>query len=682
MIGVVSATNNATYTDLEDKINQTSQSTINLEKDYKWGEGDNLNGTVINKSITIDGNNHTLYGSSKARAFYIVADNVTIQNINFKNGKALGLYHTTKDVGGGAIYWLGSNGKLINCTFTRNEAKDLAYDPYAEANQEFIDDETGSYEININQRPLGASTNRGGAIVWFGNNGYIESCEFIENTVNYPDSGGAIYWRSNNATIKNSKFRNNSAWNGGAIYYAGDNLIIYDSEFQDNGFISNERPIAGENFTLINSFKKLQEKINQADCELMLTDDYLYTDGDENGILINKSITIDGANHIINGARQSRIFKIITDNVVLKNINFINAINSVGGSILWIGKNATIINCTFKNNLGFTAGGAIAIKGNNTIIINSTFEDNTVKSGNYGALSTLEKNPDDLVYITVMIAYGGAVYINGDNAIISNSIFTNNTSQGIGDFDSGSQGGAVKIIGFDCAIFDSEFSDNSAAFEPHCQSTYNITIKNTTFTIKASIEPENPNIEPEKSLTSDNNTDVVKKDLSKIIANNLIIYFKSDKKFTVKVYDKNGYIAKNVFVKFTLNNENYKVKTNKNGEASLKITLKPGKFTIITSYNSKIIKKSVTIKNRLISNDLTKKVKKTTTFNVKVLNNKGKAFSKQTVKIKFNGKIHILKSNSKGIVSLKLPKNLKVGKYTVKTSYLGIINTNKIIIKK
>ena len=140
-ISVVNATDNATCTDLNDKINQTSQSVISLEMDYKWTDGDKLNGTVVNKSVIIDGKNHTLDGSSQDRAFYILGDNVTIQNINFKNGKAIGLYYTTKDIGGGAIHWLGNNGKLINCTFANNEAKGLAFDPYIEADQEFIDNE-------------------------------------------------------------------------------------------------------------------------------------------------------------------------------------------------------------------------------------------------------------------------------------------------------------------------------------------------------------------------------------------------------------------------------------------------------------------------------------------------------------------------------------------------------------
>lgn len=42
------------------------------------------------------------------------------------------------------------------------------------------------------------------------------------------------------------------------------------------------------------------------------------------GILISKSIVIDGKGHTINANKISRIFNITADNVILRNINFIN----------------------------------------------------------------------------------------------------------------------------------------------------------------------------------------------------------------------------------------------------------------------------------------------------------------------------------------------------------------------
>ena len=79
---------------------------------------------------------------------------------------------------------------------------------------------------------------------------------------------------------------------------------------------------------------------------------------------------------------------------------------------------------------------------------------------------------------------------------------------------------------------------------------------------------------------------------------------------------------------------------------------------------------------------ISKKVKKSAKFKVKVLNSKGKAFKNQLVKIKFKGKTYKFKTNKNGIATFKIPKNLKIGKYTIKTTYNGLTNSNKIIVKK
>ena len=60
----------------------------------------------------------------------------------------------------------------------------------------------------------------------------------------------------------------------------------------------------------------------------------------------------------------------------------------------------------------------------------------------------------------------------------------------------------------------------------------------------------------------------------------------------------------------------------------------------------------------------------------------GKVFARQNVKIMFKGKTYNLKTNSIGIASLKLTKNIKIGKYTIKTVYNGLTNINKVIIKR
>ena len=618
-----------------------------LDKDYRAYPSDKV--VSINKSVTIDGMGHTLDGDNSKRVFMIRADNVVLKNINFINSRA-GV--------GGSIAWSGENATIINCTFKNN---------------------TGS--------------TAGGAVAIKGDNARIINSTFENNTVNSGTYGavsilenntegmvymtvmeawgGAVYIDGDYAMISNSLFVNNTSQKtsegdggskGGAVILTGLNCSLAMCEFRDNSAVFganyySTHDISIKNITFTDNFDNLQYLIDNAYETLILDKDYDIKQICE--ININKPLIIDGRGHNIYtlspNYRINGFFKINSDNVVLKNINFINFKSNDEGGIIWIGENATIINCTFKNNTGLGAGGAVAVKGNNTRIINSTFENNNILYKDYYEYFVKERRLCLKYYAT---AYGGAVYIDGDNAIISNSVFINNTAAKYKRPDYESQGGAVKINGFNCTIADCKFIDNSAVSGPHYYSTYDITIKNTTF------------------------YQTVKKDLSKITGDNLIIYYKSGKKFTVKVYDENGSACKNTYVRFTLNHKEYNIKTDSNGEASLKINLKPGRYTIITSYNDKILKKSITVKNRLITNDLTKKVKKTAAFKVKVLNTNGKAFAKQKVKVKFKGKVYNIKTNSKGIASLKLGKNIKAGKYTIKTIYDTLTNTNKVTVKK
>ena len=178
----------------------------------------------------------------------------------------------------------------------------------------------------------------------------------------------------------------------------------------------------------------------------------------------------------------------------------------------------------------------------------------------------------------------------------------------------------------------------------------------------------------EIQVSVDSQIEITSSDLTKYYTTKEITY-------KVSLSDISGKLV-NKTVKFKVNGKVYNVVTDKNGVATLKLKLKPGEYGVTTSYGKYSVKNKITIKKTLITKNLSKKVKKAATFNVKVLNSKGKAYSKQLVKIIFNGKTHNIKTNSKGIASFNIPKNLKVGKYTIKTTYNSITNTNKVIVKK
>ena len=103
------------------------------------------------------------------------------------------------------------------------------------------------------------------------------------------------------------------------------------------------------------TFSDLSKEINKAEegSEIILTEDCEYDSGITfEGISIRKQITINGNGHSLNGKDSARAFFIDADNVVLKNINFINGNSRAhgGGDLLIRASNTVIENCTFKNN--------------------------------------------------------------------------------------------------------------------------------------------------------------------------------------------------------------------------------------------------------------------------------------------------------------------------------------------
>lgn len=127
-----------------------------------------------------------------------------------------------------------------------------------------------------------------------------------------------------------------------------------------------------------------------------------------NGVLINKTLTIDGNAFTINGNDASRIFNITAENCVLENTNFINGRSpTYGGAIYSNAYNTTINYCNFTNNFGLDYGGAIYFE--KMAIVNFC----NFKSNQLGRYKVSKQN-------------GGAIYFK-DEANVVNSNFVNNS---------------------------------------------------------------------------------------------------------------------------------------------------------------------------------------------------------------------------------------------------------------
>ena len=201
------------------------------------------------------------------------------------------------------------------------------------------------------------------------------------------------------------------------------------------------------------TFKELSNTIKNSANELNLSKNYIFSAGDSNynqGVVINKNITINGNGMIIDGNHLSRGFYISSNGVVLKNITFINCVIdnldcSYGGAIYWEGYNGSLENCNFFNcfsrvtsssQSAFSYGGTIYWNGDNGTLKDCKFINcSSSVSSSYTASYVGGSNYPS--------SYGGAIYWSGNGGNLVNSIFINCLSNSSSLVKSYSYGGAI-----------------------------------------------------------------------------------------------------------------------------------------------------------------------------------------------------------------------------------------------
>ena len=224
--------------------------------------------------------------------------------------------------------------------------------------------------------------------------------------------------------------------NGNVLSVDNDGTNI-NGQSDANTLTDNEKRIDSK------TFSELRDEIKSAEdgSTLVLLDDCSCESGFSfDGIGISQQLTIDGNGHTINGKNTARAFFIDADNVVLKNIIFINGDSKghSGGTLLIRASNTVIENCTFKNSKD-SYGGAIFMTaktrdGSKAVtgikINNCIFESNTAeKSG--GAING-ESSGNIITnskFISNKAAMGGAIQLvkTKNNKFINNT-FTSNSA--------------------------------------------------------------------------------------------------------------------------------------------------------------------------------------------------------------------------------------------------------------
>ena len=432
-----------------------------ISKSYFRNNSGCYGGAVTSLGYTNAGKNQIIIENSvfdANRAFQGAAVNVMgstfkISGTNFTNNKGVGYGSGNPNVGA-LLTWYGCEGTISDCNFINNTA-----------------DNGAAYRLGDDNNGVSSAS--------------VDSCTFINNTAT--NQGGAVYegGKTGKATldIKNSTFTNNSAKKEGSAIYSGYTLNIDDDTTFTNNMVY--MYYTGTlNIGEIKTFTDLQKAINMVEGDIHLSSNVtmLASEADNfvNGIVVDHLVNLKCDGFTINANNLGRIFNVTStaDKLNIYNANLINGNADIGGAIYNTGSVYTY-NTNFINNTAATMGGAVF--NNGTLTIQKCIVDNnditkrtSSDSEDYGGAAIYNWYDSTLFIKNSTISNNLKNYKNGDyvvgavtslgKTIISqNSYFVNN---------SGRWGGAITTSGSslpgkkvnELIISDSTFSKNGGLY--------------------------------------------------------------------------------------------------------------------------------------------------------------------------------------------------------------------------
>ena len=432
-----------------------------ISKSYFRNNSGCYGGAVTSLGYTSAGKNQIIIENSvfdANRAFQGAAVNVIgstfkISGTNFTNNKGVGYGSGNPNVGA-LLTWYGCEGTISDCNFINNTA-----------------DNGAAYRLGDDNNGVSSAS--------------VDSCTFINNTAS--NQGGAVYegGKTGKATldIKNSTFTNNSAKKEGSAIYNGYTLNIDDDTTFTNNMVY--MYYTGTlNISEIKTFTDLQKAINMVEGDIHLSSNVTMLDSEAdnfvNGIVVDHLVNLKCDGFTINANNLGRIFNVTStaDKLNIYNANLINGNADIGGAIYNTGS-VYAYNTAFKDNTAATMGGAVFNKGTLTIqkcIVDSNdiTKRTSSASEDYGGAAIYNWYDSTLFIKNSTISNNLKNYKNGDyivgavtslgkTTISQNSYFVNN---------SGRWGGAITTSGSslpgkkvnELSISDSTFSKNGGLY--------------------------------------------------------------------------------------------------------------------------------------------------------------------------------------------------------------------------
>lgn len=471
------------------------------------------------------------------------------------------------------------------------------------------------------------------------------------------------------------------------------------------------------------TFDDVQKLIDNAKSNDTVKLNGLYV-GSGKEIKINKNIIIIGTNNTVLDAKgASRIFNIHANDVVIKNIKFINAFYGMnddemdgfgnGGAIFCNGKKLTVSNCCFTNNIVNSSGAAIyhqnakfiyedvgmysvEYKFTESSITNCNFTDNKLSIDVFDAIVDFGNEKGVSKIKNCIFSKNTGYSVKTSNATITNSKFLNNRGAAVYvSYVYTSSAKALKkysVLIKNCTFKNNYNPDkfNGVIFNELVCSIVDCSFKNNTFNKTAAVVNQKLlTITKNKKKSTFNDSsfytahvfdDSLKASpMIMIKANKITANYKATKYFTVKIYNtlSKKPIKATVDLRIFTGKKykTYRRHTNKSGILKFKTSsLVAGKHKVIVYYMEEADYHFFTAKKA--TSYISIKKLATTVKAPKVKFKRGKTrYFKVSVK---------LKSNKKPVKSLKLKLRIYTGKkyktYKVKTNKKGIakFNTKKL----
>ena len=382
-----------TFENLTEEL-KTSDDSFDMQHDYTFNCETDSGYVVISKNdFVINGNNHIMDGNKQSGIFNITGNNVTINNLVFRNGKS--------DIGG----IIDSTGEITlnNVTFVLN-------------NVTFISDHL-KY--------------RGGAIANYGGKINCYNSRFIDN---HAETGAAIFIENGELNIRNTNITSSIPNRYGQIWarFSTVNIDCLDvinvssmyspvMSLQNcaNTIITNSRFI---NLTADFSAGAIRLKMGGnlyiRNCEFINTKSFKNA-----GAII--------ADYVSNNF-----------NVTILDSLFYNSSSLIGGAYVQLGSNLFMNNTDFINNNAPGKGGALYLSFTNSRICNCAFDSNSASDceevPGYGGAVYSDYDSimlDDCKFINNSASMGNAIFLCDSSYVLINNTFTNNKNAIYSVFD-------------------------------------------------------------------------------------------------------------------------------------------------------------------------------------------------------------------------------------------------------